>query len=86
MNSLELIKKVSSSNLSQEETATVIQDIFLGKVPDQEIEHFLINLSKKGETSDELTGAVLAMRNSSIKVKVKTQGHLVDCCGTGGVG
>ena len=44
MNSLELIKKVSSSNLSQEETATVIQDIFLGKVPDQEIEHFLINL------------------------------------------
>ena len=86
MNSLELIKKVSSSNLSQEETATVIQDIFLGKVPDQEIEHFLINLSKKGETSDELTGAVLAMRNSSIKVKVKTQGHLVDCCGTGGLG
>ena len=86
MNSLELIKKVSSSNLSQEETATVIQDIFLGKVPDQEIEHFLINLSEKGETSDELTGAVLAMRNSSIKVKVKTQGHLVDCCGTGGLG
>ena len=51
-----------------------------------EIEKFLLNLSKKGETSDELTGAVQAMRNSSLKVKVKFQDYLVDCCGTGGLG
>ena len=86
MNSLELIKKVPSGNLSQEESANIIQDIFLGRVPDQKIEDFLINLSEKGETSDELTGAVLAMRNSSIKVNVKTDNRLVDCCGTGGLG
>ena len=84
MNSLELIKKVSSSNLSQQETVTIFQDIFLGKVSDQKIEDFLINLTEKGETSDELTGAVLAMRNLSVKVNVKNQNNLVDCCGTGG--
>ena len=44
MNSLELIKKVSSSNLSQQETVTIFQDIFLGKVSDQKIEDFLINI------------------------------------------
>ena len=86
MNSLELIKKVSSSNLSQQETVTIFQDIFLGKVSDQKIEDFLINLTEKGETSDELTGAVLAMRNLSVKVNVKNQNNLVDCCGTGGLG
>ena len=86
MNSLELIKKVSSSNLSQQETVTIFQDIYLGIVSDQKIEDFLINLTEKGETSDELTGAVLAMRNLSVKVNVKNQNNLVDCCGTGGLG
>ena len=86
MNSLELIEKVSSSNLSKQETVTIFQDIFLGKVSDQKIEDFLINLTEKGETSDELTGAVLAMRNLSVKVNVKNQNNLVDCCGTGGLG
>ena len=43
-----------------------MQDIFMGKVADQEIENFLTSLSSKGETSDELTGAVLAMRSSSL--------------------
>lgn len=86
MKTLELIEKVSSSNLSQQETVTIFQDIFLGKVSDQKIEDFLINLTEKGETSDELTGAVLAMRSLSVKVNVKNQNNLVDCCGTGGLG
>ena len=86
MNSKEIISKVSSKNLSQEETAYVMQEIFFGKISDQEIENFLLGLSKKGETSDELTGAVLAMRDASLKVDLKGKVNLVDCCGTGGLG
>ena len=86
MNSKEIISKVSSKNLSQEETAYVMQEIFFGKISDQEIENFLLGLSKKGETSDELTGAVLAMRAASLKVDLKEKVNLVDCCGTGGLG
>ena len=86
MNSKEIISKVSSKNLSQEETAYVMEEIFFGKISDQEIENFLLGLSKKGETSDELTGAVLAMRAASLKVDLKEKVNLVDCCGTGGLG
>ena len=86
MNSSEIINKSSKKNLSQEESAIIFQKIFLGQVSETEIEKFLLNLSKKGETSDELTGAVQAMRNSALKVKVKFQDYLVDCCGTGGLG
>jgi anthranilate phosphoribosyltransferase len=86
MNSTEIISKVSSKNLSQEETAYIMQEIFVGKISDQEIENFLLGLSGKGETSDELTGAVLAMRAASLKVDVKETDNLVDCCGTGGLG
>jgi len=86
MNSKEIISKVSSKNLSQEETAYVMHEIFFGKISDQEIENFLLGLSKKGETSDELTGAVLAMRAASLKVDLKEKDNLVDCCGTGGLG
>ena len=53
MSSKEIIKKVLSNNLTQTESATIMQDIFMGKVADQEIEDFLTSLSIKGETSDE---------------------------------
>ena len=86
MNTSEIISKVSSKNLSQEETAHVMQEIFIGKISDLDIENFLISLSEKGETSDELTGAVLAMRAASLKVDLKARDSLVDCCGTGGLG
>ena len=86
MNSAEIISKVSSKNLSQEETAYVMQEIFVGKISDHEIENFLLSLSGKGETSDELTGAVSAMRAASLKVDFKIKNNLVDCCWTGGLG
>ena len=42
MSSKEIIKKVLSNNLTQSESASVMQDIFMGKVADQEIENFNI--------------------------------------------
>ena len=65
MNSTEIISKVSSKNLSQEETAFVMQEIFIGKISEQDIENFLLSLSGKGETSDELTGACLLYTSPS---------------------
>ncbi len=47
MSSKEIIKKVLSNNLTQSESASVMQDIFMGKVADQEIENFLIFLWAK---------------------------------------
>ena len=44
MSSKEIIKKVLSNNLTQSESASVMQDIFMGKVADQEIENFLTSL------------------------------------------
>ena len=86
MNSTEIISKVSSKNLSQEETAHVMQEILFGKISDQEIENFLLSLSAKGATSDDLPVSVLAMSAASLKVDLKVRDNLVDCCGTGGLG
>ena len=74
MNSIEIISKVSSKNLSQEETAHIMQEIFLGKISEQEIENFLLSLSEKGETSDELTGGYDVIKGSKIKI----EGYLED--------
>ena len=47
MNSTDIISKVSSKNLSQEETAYVMQEIFVGKISEQDIENFLIVFLEK---------------------------------------
>jgi anthranilate phosphoribosyltransferase len=44
---------------------------------------FLVGLRMKGETVDEITGAVSAMRALATGVKV-TGDHVIDTCGTGG--
>ena len=45
---------------------------------------FLSNLSKKGETDDELLGMLDKMQELSLKITPKNQGTLIDMCGTGG--
>ena len=62
-----------------------MQEIFLERSQIKRLKTFFLSF-KKGETSDELTGAVLAMRAASLKVDLKEKDNLVDCCGTGGLG
>ena len=81
----ELINKISKKeNLSFEESKLIFLDIMSGNLSDDLIYSFLINLSKKGETADEIAGGVYVLREKALKVK--TFDDIVDTCGTGGDG
>jgi len=80
------ISQVSSGkNLTKDDMSEIILEILEGKVTDAQIGAFLIALSMKGETVDEVIGAVSVMRNLSTKVEINAP-NLIDTCGTGGTG
>ncbi len=78
-------KVVDGGNLSCEETVDVFMQIMDGDATDAQIGSFLCALRMKGETVDEITGAVRVMREKVVKIAPKV-GVLVDTCGTGGDG
>ena len=81
----ELIKKLeSNTDLSYDETLSVMSEMLSGKTSDSDNASFLSNLAKKGETDDELLGMLDKMQELSIKVNTKNQGTIIDMCGTGG--
>ena len=78
-----LIKNISKGNdLTFEESKSIFLDIMSGNINENLIYDFLINLSKKGETADEIAGGVYVLRNKSVKVIAPK--NIVDTCGTGG--
>lgn len=86
MNIQEGIKQVTSNqDLEQNEMFAITTQILEGSVTDAQIGAFIIALSMKGETVDEVLGAVNAMRQLSAKVTVAIP-NLIDTCGTGGTG
>ena len=86
MNIQEGIKQVTSNqDLDQNEMFAITTQILEGSATDAQIGAFIIALSMKGETVDEVLGAVNAMRQLSAKVTVAIP-NLIDTCGTGGTG
>jgi len=86
MNIQEGIHLISSNkDLSQQDMSVIMTEILEGRSTDAQIGAFLIALSIKGETIDEVIGAVNVMRKLSTKVKTDIP-NLVDTCGTGGSG
>lgn len=80
------ISQVSARrNLTREDMSEIILEILEGKVTDAQIGAFLVALSMKGETVDEVLGAVGVMRDLSTKVEID-EPNLIDTCGTGGTG
>ena len=80
------ISQVSARrNLTREDMSEIILEILEGKVTDAQIGAFLIALSMKGETVEEVLGAVGVMRDLSTKVEID-EPNLIDTCGTGGTG
>ena len=79
---LELMK---SKDLSKDQISSVMRQILNGECADSQISAFLVSLSIKGETVDEVIGAAEVMRELSEKVIVNIE-NLVDTCGTGGDG
>ena len=84
-NSEELIKNIENGkNLTFEESKEIFLDIMNGKMTEDSIHNFLLNLSSKGETSDEIAGGVYVLREKALKVE--TADDIIDTCGTGGDG
>ncbi len=80
------IKKINfGQNLSRKEISSVMNQILTGLASENQIKSFLLSLSSKGESVEEVIGSAEVMRSLSTKVPVNTK-HLVDTCGTGGVG
>jgi len=85
MNIQEAIKKViSRQDLTEDEMHSVMNDIMTGNATDAQIGGFLVGLSMKGETIDEIVAAAKVMRALATGVKISKPKHLVDTCGTGG--
>jgi anthranilate phosphoribosyltransferase len=73
-----------STPLSRETAAQAFADLLDGTVPDEAIEHFLLALAIRGETSIEIAEAARAMRNRLIPITAPE--GAIDVCGTGGDG
>ena len=70
--------------LSEDEAEEVFSKLLDGEPSDAEIEQFLVALSQRGESANEIAGAVRAMRARVIPLAAPE--GAVDCCGTGGDG
>jgi anthranilate phosphoribosyltransferase len=73
---------VQGKDLSEGEMISSMRDIMEGQATDVQIASFLTALRIKGETVDEITGAVKVMREKATKIKAPE--NTVDTCGTGG--
>jgi anthranilate phosphoribosyltransferase len=74
---------IESKNLELNEAYNVAKEIMSGNATDAQIGALLIALRLKGETIDEITGFVRAMREKATKIPCNSS-NLVDTCGTGG--
>ena len=73
---------VQGKNLSEEEMINSMRDIMEGQATNSQIASFLTALRIKGETVEEITGAVKVMREKVTRIKAPV--CTVDTCGTGG--
>ena len=85
-----IAKIVAHQNLSEQEMIGVMQEIMSGEATTAQIGSFITGLRMKGETLDEIVGAVKVMREKAtfIDTGVNTAGGevLMDIVGTGGDG
>ena len=78
-----LIKIIDKRDLEKDEMISVMTQIMEGQVGRGLLAAFLTALRVKGESMEEILGAVIVMRDKSEKIKVKAD-YVVDTCGTGG--
>ena len=79
----EAIEKLTrGADLTEEESAQVMEEIMTGEATPAQFGAFVIALRLKGETVDEMTGLATVMRTKALKVDFR--GPSVDTCGTGG--
>lgn len=76
---------LAGRDLSRNEAEELIEALMTGVATPAQIGGVLIALRAKGETVEEITGAVEVMRRLATRVHVDVP-NLVDTCGTGGSG
>jgi len=81
---------IDKRNLTEDEMVAVMNEVMSGEATDAQIGSFITALRMKGETVEEITGAVRVMRQKATPidtgVDTTTGGIVVDTCGTGGDG
>ena len=78
-----LAHTVSGRSLSEAEMEAVMRELMEGRATPAQIGGLLIALHMKGETVEEISGAVRAMREHATRIKPRSP-VIVDTCGTGG--
>ncbi|MDF3820288.1 anthranilate phosphoribosyltransferase [Leptospira sp. 96542] len=77
---------VSGENLTDVWAESFLNEVMVGNVSEAILASFLTAVKIKGETKEELTGFIRAMRNHAIKPKNQFDFDFLDTCGTGGDG
>lgn len=80
----EIKKLVAKTDLSAAEVTQALDAILGAMVPETAVAAFLVALTMKGETSDELRSILISLKNHSTKITPQVSGSLIDTCGTGG--
>ncbi len=80
-----LLQLAERESFSENEMKEAVNFILGEEVSESEIAAFLMGLKSKGETVEEITGIVKAMKANTLKFKEEFPGVL-DNCGTGGDG
>ena len=78
-------KLVNRVNLTEKQMFEVMRAIMEGKMTSVQIAAIITALRIKGETVEEITGAVKAMRSKANTIKPLLE-YYIDTCGTGGDG
>ena len=79
-----LTKVVSKVDLSEDEAYNCMIEMIDGTASELQSAAFLTALAVKGESAEEITGFVKAMRSACIEITTDLREPLVDTCGTGG--
>jgi len=80
-----LEKIAKRASLSKDEARAVFLRVLRGEVSPAQLGALLMGLRTKGETGEELAGAVEAVRASAVRVEIGDC-PAIDTCGTGGDG
>jgi anthranilate phosphoribosyltransferase len=79
-----LQRLAAGGTLSRDEASAAFDEVMSGMAPPAVIGALLLGLRSRGETADEVTGAVEALRRVMRRVTTDRTDRLVDTCGTGG--
>lgn len=78
------LPSLAAGPLAEDEAEAAFGAMLDGRIPDEDIARFLIELSDRGETATEIAGAARAMRERLVPVDAPA--NAIDVCGTGGDG